>query len=265
MAELERLPGKAPDGLFTVPFREHEGPAGFGDVLAAPGGLVHEIFTDEPRNSGPALGFTLGLAQRLRQPRRPALVYLQLTSDTAETGLPYAPGLAHFGIEPDQIVLGRVDTLTALLWALEEAISCRAVAAVLADVSGSPERLDFTASRRLSLRAAAAGTSAFLLRYGRTREASAARLRWRVLPARSGEQAFDPRAPGPPRFAVTLEKVRLGVRLQQFEGQSFELDWIDHGFVIVERDEATGAVAPDRAAVSRPQLPALGDRLRQAG
>ncbi len=233
------------------------------DLVTAPSGLLHEVFSSEQRNSGAALGFTFGMARSLLTSSRPALIYLQLTADTQEMGFPYAMGFASFGIDADQVVLGRVDNLTELLWAMEEAIACRAVAAVIADIAEDHEMLDFKVSRRLSLRAAAARTSAFMLRYGSEREASAAKLRWRVMPAASREVEFDPLAPGPPRYAVTLEKSRLGAAAQRLEGQSFELDWMDHGFVVVERGRER-IVVQRPAAPSRALSAALGDRLHKA-
>ena len=234
------------------------------DLVCPPEGLLHEIFADEQRSSGGALGFALGLARGFLAPSRPAVLYLELSRNAQELGLPYGPGLAAFGLDPDSLVLGRVTNLGELLWAMEEAIACRAIAAVVAEVPGSAQGLDFTVSRRLSLRAAATKTSAIFVRYGTGREASAAKLRWRVASAPSAAPAFDPLAPGSPRFFVTVEKARLGAGAQALEGQSFAFDWVDHGFVLVTRDAArrsAGALAP--ASGSEPA--ALGDRLHRAG
>lgn len=234
------------------------------ELLAAPAGMLHEVFADELQHSTAVLGFTLGLAQSLIRSDRQAIIYLQLAQDTQELGLPYAIGLRPFGIEPDKLIIGRVETLNELLWAMEEAIACRAVAGVIADIVGHPKALDFTVSRRLSLRASAAGTSAFLLRYGRGREASAAKLRWRVSPALSTEQAFNSMSPGPPRYHIEIEKKRLGNKLQRAENTRLVLDWTENGFVSAE--PARVGVQPRQApAASRPQPAALGDRLSQAG
>ena len=260
IAALEKRPP-----LAVVPALSAVDP-GFGplELLAAPGGLLHEVFLAERRHCGAGLGFSLGLAQRLLTPVRQAVLYLELAAETQEMGFPYAPGLSSLGFDPDRLVLCRIETMTELLWALEESLGCRAVAAVIADVPGHENDLDFTASRRLSLKTAASGASAFLLRYSKEREASAAKLRWRIAPAVSAGQPFDATAPGPPRFAVTLEKSRLGIEAQRLEGQGFELDWVDHGFVIVEPGGKRRAFVPRRPAPSRPQPAELGDRLSEA-
>lgn len=234
------------------------------ELLAAPNGLLHEVFADEQRQSGAALGFTFGLARRLLTAERQAVLYLQLSGEGQELGLPYGAGLKQFGIDPTKLVIGRIDSVTELLWAMEEAIACRAVAGVIADLASHPKALDFTVSRRLSLRAAAAGTSAFLVRYGRGREASAAKLRWRISPAISGELPFDPRAPGVPRFQIEIEKGRLGDKTQRTEGKTMLVDWTENGFVSVEPKRRTGTVVRRTAASSRPVAAPLGHRLSQA-
>ncbi|MBL8594809.1 MAG: hypothetical protein JNK01_19145 [Devosia sp.] len=235
------------------------------ELLAAPNGLLHEVFADEPRQSGAALGFTFGLARQLLTAERQAVLYLQLSGEGQELGLPYGAGFQQFGIDPAKLVIGRIDGVAELLWAMEEAIACRAVAGVIADLASHPKALDFTVSRRLSLRAAAAGTSAFLVRYGRGREASAAKLRWRISSAMSGEVPFDPRAPGPPRFQIEIEKGRLGDKTQRAEGKTMLVDWTENGFVSVEPKHRTAITVRRTAPPSRPVIAPLGDRLSQTG
>jgi protein ImuA len=266
IAALEKRPLLGESAVSLPSLRSPGKDPGVVDLTQAPSGLVQEIFADDQRNAGGALGFALGLARNLLSPARPAVVYLQLAASLQEIGLPYALGLSRLGFTADKLVLCRVDNLTDLFWALEECIACEAVAAVVADVTGQDQdALDFTVTRRLSLRSAAARTSAFLVRYGTGREASAAKLRWHVSPALSAEAELDPQAPGPPRFAVTLEKCRLGARAQRLEGQFFILDWVDDGFAVAERGDANGALAERRQAPSRPEPAPLGYRLSQAG
>ena len=97
---------------------------------------------------------------------RPAILYLQLASEMQETGLPYGAGLAAFGVDPETLILIRAANIVELLWAAEEALACRAVAAVVADIGADPQALDFTASRRLGMRAHEAKSTMLLMRYG---------------------------------------------------------------------------------------------------
>jgi len=237
---------------------------GWATLLAPPAGLLHEVYADEQRNGSAALGFALGLAKGLLTPERPALLMLQLAHAAQDLGLPYGAGLSGFGIDPEALLLGRLANLPELLWAIEEAIACRAIAAVIAEVLGEPKALDFTASRRLSLRAASGGASVLLLRHGQTREASAARLRWSVTPALSLPPPFDAAAPGPPRWQVTLEKGGLPQRAAA-GGNTILVDWTEHGFAPAVDDTADHTEALPRPAPSGAAPAALGDRLSQAG
>lgn len=252
IARIEPLPGLGePEAGLTA-----------GHPLGLPRGVVHEVFAEARRHAGTALGFALGAARTLRSADRPAIFIVQPARDGQDIGMPYAAGFTAFGIDPAAIVLCRPETPVELLWAVEEALACRAVAAVIADVGRAAKLLDFTATRRLSLRSAAGGGTAFLIRYGMEREATAARYRWRVAPAASGEPAFDPRAPGPPRLAVELEKGRVG-------GRKAPLNWMlestENGFVVVEPQPRTRH--PDAAGTPVPRAPsaALGDRLSKTG
>jgi protein ImuA len=255
IAALEKRPALARNAAGNSSATSHA-------LLAAPPGSLHEIFSDERRNTGAAMGFALGLAAGLLTPRRPAVFVMQLIRESHDMGLPYGAGLASFGIDPDAVILTRTETIAEFLWAIEEALSCASVAAVLADVAGDHKELDFTTSRRLTLRAQDAGTSVLLLRYGRGRQASAARFRWHVMPVPSGSPPFDARAPGQPRFAVTLEKGRLAGFSAD---QSLFMDWTANGFALVESNTDRDRHAERTAPLSGALPAALGDRLSQAG
>ncbi len=233
-------------------------------LLTTPSGVLHEIFADTPPEAGTTLGFSLAQARPLLSRERPAVIILQLAKDGLELGVPYGPGLKSFGIDPAAIVLARMDDPIDLLWSMEEAIACRSVAAVIADIATPIKALDFTASRRLSLRAAASGCSAFLIRYRRDREASAARFRWRLGSILSQPPPFDAHAPGRPRWRVTLEKGSLGGRRKMApEGEVFLVDWTERGLERVAADgRSRGARRP--APLSGPLPAALGDRLSEA-
>ena len=235
IADIERKPA-----LAEARQRVQE-QAGAFPVLA--GGLLQEIFTDQHRNAGALLGFALGQAKGLIRPQRPAIIYLQLAGEAQRLGMPYGPGLLTHGIAPDTLILVRPATMGELLWATEEALGCRAVAAVIADIGSHSRLLDFTASRRLSLRAADAGGSVFLLRYGTGREASAAHLRWRLSPLPSAGKPHDGLGPGPLRWQAELER---GTLIKQ--QAAWQLGWSENGF-------ATIAAGHENPAGAGPALP----------
>jgi protein ImuA len=247
IAKIENKPALA-DGA-----RAGEAPGRPG--FALPPGMLHEIFTDGHREAGAGLGFGLGAARGMLSAARPALLYLQLSNEAQETGFPYGPGLAAFGLDPEAMVVIRTGNIVELLWAAEEGLACRAVAAVIADVGDDPKALDFTASRRLGMRSAETGTTFLLLRYGAGRTASAARMRWHLRPALSSEVAFDPREPGEARWRLTLEK---GLWQGKPNG-AWHLSWTKNGFDLV--DDRRAARTPAATPVPRFVPAALGDRL----
>lgn len=250
IADIERKPALA-EARLRVETRE-------GQFPSFAGGLLQEVFTDDPRNAGASLGFALAQARGLLTARRVAVVYIQLASEAQQLGMPYGPGLIHFGLDPAALVLVRPANTTELLWAAEEALACRAVAGVVADIASRQKLLDFTASRRLSLRAAEAGSSMFVLRYGQWRESSAAHLRWHLQPSRSERKRYDERAPGGPRWHVRLER---GSLIRQHA--EWVLGWTENGFSSV----TPGYDEQPRQPATLPGIvPAhLAHRLPQAG
>jgi protein ImuA len=165
-------------------------------------GGLHEVVGGN--GDGAAFGFAAALLQRLsgEQPRRMVL-WCRCRRDGQETGLPYGPGLKRFGLEPKHMILVETRRPAEVLWAMEEGLRCRGLAAVLGE-GVSP---DLTASRRLQLAAEAGGTTALLL----PRDASgvsAALTRWRVkaLPSRPNAGG----GPGRPRWQAALWRCRGG-------------------------------------------------------
>ncbi len=231
-----------------------------GDVFPAlGGGLVQEVFADDLRDGGASLGFALAQAWGLVTPRRPVVFYLQHGEDSQKMGVPYGPGLNWAGVDAAQLVIVRTGDMTEFLWAAEEVASCRAVAAVIADIRGEPKLLNFTASRRLSLRAANSNVSLFMLRYGHSRASSASHLRWHLRAARSGRQAFDDRAPGPARWSLELEKGRIAGNRTEWV-----LEWTKNGFAVIPQPKPS---LRQPAGTPFPGSPptVLGHRLSQAG
>jgi protein ImuA len=229
-----------------------------GAFPALGGGLVQEVFTDAARNGGASLAFALGQGRGLLTAKRPALLYLQLAQDSGFFGLPYGPGLLSFGLDPARLIIVRPRDMAELLWASEEALTSGAVAGIVAEIGAVPQPLDFTASRRLGLRAAEAGTSLFLLRYGQAREPSAAHLRWHLAPERSGRKRHDAGAPGAPRWRLMLER---GTTIKR-QGM-WRLEWTENGFATLPARQQEPQRHAHGAPLSRAVPALLGDRLSQ--
>ncbi len=145
-----------------------------GGLLA---GALHEVAGSGYQDRSAALGFTLGLTARLLQERPGPLIWCQLR-DVDRLHL-HGPGLMAFGIDPGRLTKVTLKREIDLLWALEEALDCPFVAGVVG-VLWAEKLYNFTASRRLSLRAKKSGVTALLLRSHRATGASATASRWRI-------------------------------------------------------------------------------------
>ena len=116
-------------------------------------GCIHEVTGDEA-----ATGFCAALLARVRgagvrgrgRARAGALLWLARGDDL------YAPGLVRFGIGAGQLlVVSGLHRQDDMLWAMEEALRCRAVRGVVAEVGG----IGLAAGRRLMLAAEGTGVA----------------------------------------------------------------------------------------------------------
>ena len=170
--EIRRIeiPGEAGVARLSLGIAEIDGALPGGGLRA---GCVHEIGGDEA-----ATGFCAMLLARAGRAPGP-LMWLARGNDL------YLPGLVRYGIEPGRLLVvsglrDRVD----MLWAMEEALRCRALRGVVAEA----DALDRAASRRLMLTAEGSGVPGLVLwsgagRGGRGTErprVPAADSRWRV-------------------------------------------------------------------------------------
>lgn len=222
IAEIEGRPaGGDADGPARLA-RDGWGGGGHGALpLAVPaldrllaGGLrrdaLHEMRSDTTRDAAAATGFAAAVLSRLAiRDRRPVL-WVAEVSALREAGLPYGAGLDCFGTDSTRLILVRVKKPAEALWVFEEGLSCRGLAAVLAEIRGNPRPLDLTATRRLALRAEAGGVMGLLLRQSGAADASAAETRWSVAPLPAGTLDDYPAGIGRPAWRLTLERNRHG-------------------------------------------------------
>jgi protein ImuA len=127
-----------------------------------------------------------------------------------ENGAPYGPGLEQAGIAPEELITVAATRPRDVLWAMEEALRCRAVGVVIGETAA--HGIDQVAMRRLSLAAAAGGTLGLLLRMEPDGAYCAAATRWIVgaAPSFALSTAQRCRGVGPPRWAVCLMRNRRG-------------------------------------------------------
>ncbi len=136
---------------------------------------------------------------------RTAVVWIADDLSLAEHGTPYGPGLDAAGLAPERLITVAAARTRDVLWAMEEALRCRAIGLVIGELRA--REIDPVMTRRLSLAAAAGTTLGILLRPAPGEETSAAATRWIIGTAPS---APSPHGIGPPRLAARLMRNRRG-------------------------------------------------------
>ncbi|WP_254016948.1 ImuA family protein [Mesorhizobium escarrei] len=214
-----------------------------------PKAALSEIHGAATRDAGAVAGFALSLVSLILKqgpPRLPVL-WIGTAEVFREAGFPYARGLLGlFGIEPEQLLFSEAPRLLDALWTAEEAARMTALAAVILEVRGSPQRLDLTATRRLHARAQSAGRPVFLLRQAGEPEPTAApvRLVLSAAPSAPRKTIAGPLAGsmGRPAFTVSIGKSRTAL-----PGQ-FTLEWNPDERNFEERRAREGRARQERAA-----------------
>ncbi|QCI63298.1 ImuA family protein [Phreatobacter stygius] len=208
LAALERPAAFGASDLFSFGLPAVDEPLGGGLERAA----VHEVFARAPVDAAAAAGFALALA--LRAAGGGKIVWVRQDFADLEAGRLDASGLVEFGLDPGHLVLVRVRDAADVLRAGAEAVRCAALGAVLIEPWGDAKVLDLSASRRLSLTAAASRVTTLMVRIAAAPVASAASTRWSVGALAS--RPLEANAPGFPAFAISLLRHRAGVPPRQW-------------------------------------------------
>ena len=179
-------------------------------------GVHHsEVFGTTQDASGAAAALALA-ADALRSVSRGAgaeaedrrvLLWVQDKEALRKGGRPYRPGLPPaFRHRLIHVACERPEDV---LFALEEGLRCREVAAVIGEIAGNPRALDFTESRRLTLTAEKHGVPLWLVRLDAAPDLSSARMRWNVAAAPSPPPRWNAHAPGTPSWRAELFRARM--------------------------------------------------------
>ena len=138
-----------------------------------------------------------------------AILWIQDCLAQRETGRPSLLGLALPDLaDLGPLILMQLSRPADVMISAEEGLRCRALAAVIVEIRGDPAALNFTAMKRLALRAEATAVPCWLIRQAATADLSAARDRWRIATLPSATNPDDARAPGDPRWRVELFRSR---------------------------------------------------------
>jgi protein ImuA len=160
---------------------------------------LSEVFADTVADAA-AVGFVLSQLAKSPAP----ILWIQDRLSRRETGRPHLPGL---GTGRSLLLLQAARPADVLI-AAEEGLRCKALSAVVAEIWGDPPALNFTATKRLALRAEAVGVPCWLIRHGANVDLSAARDRWRITSLPSATHPDDTQAPGDPRWRLDLFRSR---------------------------------------------------------
>ena len=167
-------------------------------------GALHEI-VPEAGGAASAFGFIVALLARLSpQGGRDKIFFILPNYGLGRHGRLYGHGLRALGLDTAGAILVETAQRKDTLWAIEEALRSRAVAAVAATI----DKLDLKTSQRLQLAALETARPLFLLRGAEMLEASAAATRWRVGAAGAARDRFGLIAH--PRWHLLLERCRNG-------------------------------------------------------
>lgn len=172
-----------------------------------PLGAIHEFFCSGPEDVSASGGFIAAIAGAIMQKGG-----VSLWISTSQMIFP--PALKLFGIEPDKIIFINLKKEKDILWAMEEALKCNGLAAVIAD---TPE-ISFTASRRFQLAVEQSRVTGFIIRRNPKNLATTCVTRWKITPLPTEAKDNLPGL-GFPRWNVELLKVRNGT-----PGQ-WQLEW----------------------------------------
>jgi protein ImuA len=167
---------------------------------------LHEIAPASTRDLGAAAGFAFALAARAPDGR--SVLWIQTDFAALEAGQIYGPGCDLFGLPTSRLLIVKAACPLDALWAMEEALKCRALACVIAELPKAGAIANLTATRRLTLAAREGGGFGFLLRHRPSPLASAAETRWEIAAAPSRPDAFG--GLGHTAFALSLTKNRRG-------------------------------------------------------
>ena len=242
--EAGGVAARAQDGQVRAgPTRARLGAARLDALLG--GGLAHGVLHEVVAASAPdrpaAAGFTLAVALRLARQSggRGWIAWIAADFALLENGGLYGPGLAALGLDPARLLLIAAPRAREALWAMEEALKCRALAAAVVELS-DPRACDLTAARRLALAARASGTTGLLL-HPRLPPVSAAATRFEIAAGRSVAApsyaaSRPPRMPlpGPPAFMLRLLRARAAPAHDP--DRRFSLAWDCQGGIFRDLD-----------------------------
>jgi protein ImuA len=163
-----------------------------------PLGCVHEFLSARPEDGAATGGFIASLVNTLGS--NGSVLWISAGRRI------FPPALKSFGIEPDRFVFVDLQKEKDVIWAMDEALKCAALTAVIGEVRD----IDFTASRRLQLAVEQSQVTGFVIRNNKSNPGTTACVsRWKITSLPS--ESFDG-VPGIgfPKWRVDVLRIRNG-------------------------------------------------------
>ena len=196
------------------PGKSHDVDMGLGPIKYAfpdasfPLGAVHEFISTGAEDLAATNGFLAGLLKPMMKNGGTAL-WISVSRSL------FPPALASFGIQPDRFIFIDLKKEKHVTWAMEEALKCGALTAVIGEV----QECNFTTSRRLQLAVEQSQVTGFILRNNpRNLNVTACTARWKITTLLS-ETSDDLPGIGFPHWKVELLRIRNG------KPGSWEVKW----------------------------------------
>ena len=169
-------------------------------------GALHEIYAEE-RDAVSASAFAAMLSLRVSSGSK-FLLWVRQDFTSQLCGQLSAQGLHDIGFDPNRLLLVQTRNANEALRAASDSLSCKALGAIVLEVSKQPKALDLVASRKFTLRADASRVAIFLIRISAPSIVpSTAETRWFVRAMRTPDFVEDW---GNPLFEASLLRNRHG-------------------------------------------------------
>jgi len=223
---------------FTPPPADKAKGAGLGPLESAfpngvfPTGAIHEMLCPTREQTAATGGMIGGILSTLMQ-QGGACVWIGTMRRI------FPPALALFNIAPERMIFIDLQRERDVLWAMEEALKCEGLAAVVAEV----REISFMQSRRLQLAVESSKVTGFILRTDLKKLTTTTCVaRWEISPLPSMPEEGLPGI-GFPRWQVDLLRVRNG------NPSSWQLEWSGGQFVPVEEGMAATGTGYEPARI----------------
>lgn len=211
---IQTLEGNAhPENLPLKPIGLGPIESAFQDQIFAQG-AIHELISISSEDATCTSGFLSVVLGKLMQPGR-SCIWIS----TVPRRSIYPPALKAFGVDPERILFLDCPKPKITLWAIEEALKCNALPAVVGELN----ELSFNESRRLQLAAEQSRVTGFIHRFRpKSENAVACVSRWKVS-ALPSELSNGKPGLGFPRWNIDLLKIKNGMP------RSWKVQWSDMG------------------------------------